>query len=421
MARGHEVTLFATADSATTATLVGTAPAGYEEDPSLDAKVWEGLHNAAVFERADRFDVIANHFDFMPLTYSRLVDTPMVTTVHGFSSPAILPVYQRYDDIAHYVSISDADRSPLLGYAATIHHGIELAPLHVRPRARRIPAVPRPDPPRQGNPPCRSRSPARPASRSSSPGSCRTRTTSSRMVRPHVDGEAVRYLGPVGPAERDALLGGATALLHLIDFDEPFGLSVVEALATGTPVIASPRGSLPELLRPGVTGFLVARPHRGGARRRPPPRDRPRRVPGGRRDPVQRRAHGRRLPRAVRPAVHWFGRKVDRQRFGCGGPDARAARSSACADHRIDSTACGSGEAGDVGQPHQGLDADGAADGERQGVDAGVGELVTERVRRPRRSRRWRGPGAAAAPHERWGRRPGTAEASCVARSRSRR
>jgi glycosyltransferase involved in cell wall biosynthesis len=257
VARGHEVTLFATADSATTATLVGTAPAGYEEDPSVDAKVWEGLHNAAVFERADRFDVIANHFDFMPLTYSRLVGTPVVTTVHGFSSPAILPVYQRYDDIAHYVSISDADRSPLIHYAATIHHGIELA---------RFTFVPEPGAyllflgrihPDKGT-----HRAIRVAREAGVPlviaGIVQDQDYFESMVRPLVDGQAVRYLGPVGPAERDALLGGATALLHLIDFDEPFGLSVVEALATGTPVIASPRGSLPELLRPGMTGFLVS-------------------------------------------------------------------------------------------------------------------------------------------------------------------
>ena len=256
VARGHDVTLFATADSATSATLCGTAPAGYEEDPSVDAKVWEGLHNAAVFERADRFDVIANHFDFMPLTYSRLVGTPMVTTVHGFSSPAILPVYQRYDDIAHYVSISDADRSPLLHYARHHPSRDRAEPFHVRPRARHVPAVPRPDPPRQGSPPRHSRR-SRGRSPSRHRGIVQDHEYFTTMVRPHVDGQAVSYLGPVGPTQRDALLGGAMAVLHLVDFDEPFGLSVVEALATGTPIIASPRGSLPEIVQPAVTGFLV--------------------------------------------------------------------------------------------------------------------------------------------------------------------
>ncbi len=124
--RGVDVTLFATADSITNARLVGTAPTGYAEDPTLDAKVWEALHIATVFERADEFDLIHNSFDFLPLSFSRLVETPVVTTIHGFSSERIVRVYERYNDIGHYVAISDADRHARLDYAATIHHGIEL-------------------------------------------------------------------------------------------------------------------------------------------------------------------------------------------------------------------------------------------------------------------------------------------------------
>ena len=107
VALGHRVTLFATADSLTSATLHAVAPHGYEEDPAVDAKVHEGLHIAAAFERASEFDVLSNQFDFLPLTFSRLVSTPVVTTIHGFSSEAIVPVYRAYDDIAHYVAISD--------------------------------------------------------------------------------------------------------------------------------------------------------------------------------------------------------------------------------------------------------------------------------------------------------------------------
>jgi hypothetical protein len=79
-----------------------------------------------VFERAGEFDLIHNSFDFLPLSYSRLVDTPVVTTIHGFSSERILPVFERYNDIGYYVAISDADRHDRLSYAATIHHGIDL-------------------------------------------------------------------------------------------------------------------------------------------------------------------------------------------------------------------------------------------------------------------------------------------------------
>ncbi|WP_448060897.1 glycosyltransferase family 4 protein [Cellulomonas hominis] len=254
--RGHDVTLFASADSTTAAHLHAVAPGGYEETPGLDAKVWESLHIAAVFERAGEFDVISNQFDFLPLTYSRLTPTPVVTTIHGFSSERIVPVFVAYDDIAHYVAISGADRHPALTYAATIHHGIDVASFTVGAGdggyllfLGRI------------HPDKGTHTAVEVARRAGLPlviaGIVQDEAYFRERVAPHVDGERVRFVGPVGPAERDRLLGGAAALLHLIDFDEPFGLSVVEALATGTPVIATPRGSLPELVVPGITGFLV--------------------------------------------------------------------------------------------------------------------------------------------------------------------
>src|SRR6478672_1414917 len=253
---GHEVTLFATADSATTAHLHATAPHGYEEAPGLDAKAWEGLHNAAAFERAGEFDVLANHFDFMPLTYSRLVDVPIVTTIHGFSSAAILPVYREYDDVARYVAISDADRHPALHYTATIHHGVDPAAFTFVPEPGTYLLFLRRIHPAKGTHAAIEVA-RRAGQRLVIAGIVQDQAYFADRVAPLVDGDAVTYVGPVGPAERDSLLGGALALLHLIDFEEPFGLSVVEALATGTPVVATPLGSMPELLRQGVTGFLV--------------------------------------------------------------------------------------------------------------------------------------------------------------------
>src|SRR5216684_1249088 len=213
VARDVDVTLFATANSITRARLAAVAPRGYGEDPSLDAKVYECLHIAAAFEQASKgeFDILHNHFDFLPLTYSRLVTTPVVTTVHGFSSERIVPVYRAYNSSTHLVAISAADRRADLAYAATFHHGIVQDEAYFR-----------------------------------------------TAIEPFLDGDQIRYVGSVGPAERDTLLGGASALLHLIQFDEPFGLSVVEAMATGTPVIAFRRGSMPELIDDGVSGFLVA-------------------------------------------------------------------------------------------------------------------------------------------------------------------
>ena len=102
-----------------------------------------------------------------------------------------------------------------------------------------------------------SRSPGEPAADSSSPGSSRTSDTSADEVEPHIDGERVRFLGPVPAGDRAELLGGAHALLHLIDFDEPFGYSVVEAMACGTPVIAYDRGSMAELIDHNRSGYLV--------------------------------------------------------------------------------------------------------------------------------------------------------------------
>ncbi|HEY6816294.1 MAG TPA: glycosyltransferase family 4 protein [Croceibacterium sp.] len=256
VARGVEVTLFATRDSATAGKLDGVAPRGYSENPSLDAKVWEALHIAHLFERADEFDLIHNQADFMPLAFSRLVPTPIVTTIHGFSSPRILPVYERYDDRVHYVSISDADRAPSLRYAATIHHGIPLDEFpfdlagsedllffgRIHPDKGAGEAI---------------RAAAAAGHRLAMYGLVQDEGYHAREVQPFVDGEQVTYRGVVGGTKRLRALGHARGLLHLIGFDEPFGLSVIEAMACGTPVIAYARGSMPELIEHGVTGFLV--------------------------------------------------------------------------------------------------------------------------------------------------------------------
>lgn len=257
VARGVDVTLFATADSVTSATLASVAPRPYEEDPSVDVKVAECLHIAAAFERAAEFDVLHNHFDFLPLTWSRLVDTPVVTTLHGLSSERIVPVYRQYDDRVAYVAISDADRHPALTYAATVHHGIPVdeVPVGAGSADGTLAFFGRIHPDKG------TAEAIEVARRCGRPlvlaGIVQDRDYFDAEVRPHLDDDRVRYLGPVGPEQRDAVLGGADALLHLVRFAEPFGLSMVEAMACGTPVIATPLGSVPEVVADGRTGFHV--------------------------------------------------------------------------------------------------------------------------------------------------------------------
>ena len=256
VARGMDITLFATQDSQTAGTLAGVCPTPYSEDPTIEAKVWEMLHIAHVFERAGDFDLIHNQADFVPLAFSRLVATPVVTTIHGFSSERIFPAFKAYEDRVHYVAISDSDRHANLRYAGTIHHGIRLKDFPFDPHGGddllffgRI----HPDKGAAESIETARRS----GRRLIIAGIIQDQKYYDKQVAPALDGRDVIYRGPLGGEARTNALGSAGALLHLVNFDEPFGLSVVEALACGTPVIAANRGSMPELIDHGVTGFLV--------------------------------------------------------------------------------------------------------------------------------------------------------------------
>jgi glycosyltransferase involved in cell wall biosynthesis len=255
VARGVDVTLFATQDSRTSGKLAGMVPRGYEEDPSVDAKVWEMAHLAHIFERAGEFDLIHNQADFPAHAFANLVDTPMVTTIHGFSSDRILPMYKPYEDRVHFVAISAADRHPDLKYAATIHHGIRLDEFPVEADGGEdLLFFGRMHPDKGAAEAVHvARSTGR---RLNLYGIVQDQGYFEREVVPFLDDRIV-YHGAVGGAERLRALGKAQALLHLINFDEPFGLSVIEAMACGTPVIAINRGSMPELIDDGVTGLLV--------------------------------------------------------------------------------------------------------------------------------------------------------------------
>jgi glycosyltransferase involved in cell wall biosynthesis len=254
--KGVEVTLFATGDSITSGTLDAICEQGYEEDRTQDAKVLECLHISNLMEKAASFDLIHNNFDFLPLTYSGLIKTPLITTIHGFSSPKIIPVYKKYNNRGHYVSISNSDRSPDLKYLATVYNGLD---------TRDFTFIEEPDDyliyfgrihPDKGT--AEAIEIAKKANRKLLiAGIIQDEGYYKNKVEPHIDNEQIVYVGHAGPDKRKELLGKAAALLHPISFEEPFGMSVAEAMLCGTPVIAFNRGSMPELINDQQTGFLV--------------------------------------------------------------------------------------------------------------------------------------------------------------------
>ena len=255
VARGWDVTLFASKDSVTRARLHAVVDQGYEEDPAVDPKVAEYLHISEAFEHAAEFDLIHSHCDFMALTYIRLVKTPVLTTIHGFSSPRIMPVYEKYRD-GYFVSVSDSDRAPELNYLATVYNGIDLSlyPLqesggddliflgrihpdkgvHLAIEVARL----------SGR-------------RLIIAGIIQDEVYYRERLKPHIDGQEIRYIGPVGVAGKNELFGRACALIHLNTLPERFGLVLAEANAAGVPVIAMDLGSCREVIKDGQTGFLV--------------------------------------------------------------------------------------------------------------------------------------------------------------------
>lgn len=255
MRKGADVTLFATGDSITSGKLQSICAAGYEEDRSQDAKVLECLHISNLMEQAADFDLIHNNFDFLPLTWSRLIPTPIITTIHGFSSQKIIPVYHKYNADSHYVSISNADRSPLLNYLGTVYNGLNIAEFdfvaqsddyllyfgrihHDKGTYEAIQIA------------------KKAKCRLLIAGIIQDEGYYKSRIEPELN-EDIIYIGHAGPDKRKELLGKARALLHPINFNEPFGMSVAEAMLCGTPVIAFNKGSMPELIEHEKTGFLV--------------------------------------------------------------------------------------------------------------------------------------------------------------------
>ena len=266
VARGHEVTLFASGDSLTSARLrsIAAAPQRYGE-PSASGFVhaeYLQLANAqaAFLEAAESaFDLVANHAGVEGMVLAATSRTPVISTMHNPFSPPTQPIWDAYPWFHHAVSAASAATFPAAGALPPIHHGIDVASFRFEPR------------PTDGSLLFLGRfSRAKGADRAIEAARRSGRRLIldgkvdkadaehfHRMIEPEVDGNRVRYVGEVGGSAKSDLLARADALLFPIEWDEPFGLVMVEALSSGTPVIGFRRASVPEVVDDGRTGFVV--------------------------------------------------------------------------------------------------------------------------------------------------------------------
>lgn len=261
--RGHDVTLFATGDSRTSAALHAAYPRGYEDDEELwDWRFHEGMHVASAFERAREFDVIHSHAYHFALPFVRLTATPVVHSYHVLPDDDVVAAYARYPE-AHVVALSRYQREVFRANpdVVVIHHGIDTGAFPFGPkRGEYLVFLGRLMPDK--GPVEAVRIARRAGLRLLLAGPCEDEDYFRSEVAPLLDGREVEYLGPVGPGERNRLLAGAAALLYPIVYPEPFGLVLIEAMACGTPVAAAGLGAVPEIVQDGVTGCLA--PDAGG-------------------------------------------------------------------------------------------------------------------------------------------------------------
>jgi glycosyltransferase involved in cell wall biosynthesis len=259
---GHDVTLFASGDSRTSARLVpGTTRALRLDTECRDPLARHLLLLERVFAEARRFDVIHFHVDYLHFPISRRIAAPQVTTLHGrLDLPDLAPLYREYSDMP-LVSISRAQRTPLpnAAWKATVHHGLPEHLYEFRKGAGGYLAfLGRISPEKRVD---RAIEIARRSGRRLRIAAKVDRADTDyfeRDISPLLSDPHVTYLGEIGEDEKNEFLGHAAALLFPIDWPEPFGLVMIEALACGTPVIAYRAGSVEEIIEPGRTGFIVS-------------------------------------------------------------------------------------------------------------------------------------------------------------------
>jgi glycosyltransferase involved in cell wall biosynthesis len=256
--RGLDVTLFATGNSHFDGKLVSVVPVGLNEDPALNGEVFTALHISELFRRANEFDLINNHLDWKPLTYALASGSPpMVTTVHGFSSPQILAAYYAGAARSFYCSISNADRDPGLDYLATTYNGIDPSKFTFSAAAGEYLCFLGRFHPEKGTH-LAIEIARRAGVRLKMAAIPHDERYFRECVLPFIDGDRVQFLGAVEREARNELLGNALGLVHMTTRPERFGLTMIEAMACGTPVLGARMGAIPEVVVDGVTGFLCA-------------------------------------------------------------------------------------------------------------------------------------------------------------------
>jgi glycosyltransferase involved in cell wall biosynthesis len=260
--RGHDVTLFATGDSDTLATLVPLVPSGLRLLPGLemprDIHPPQMLELGHVFERAEEFDVIHSHVDFFTFPFTRLVRTPVLTTMHGRLDLPTLPlIFDAYPDVAiNSISRHQQRPMPQARWIGNVYHGIDLEHLHIGDGGGGYFAFLGRISPNKGISEA-----IEIAQRTGIPLKIAAKVDDDHpeyfdLVKDHIDGELIEWIGEIGDSEKSEFLGNARALLFPIQWPEPFGLTMIEAMACGTPVLATPCGSVPEIVVDGVTGFI---------------------------------------------------------------------------------------------------------------------------------------------------------------------
>ncbi|MBV8149036.1 MAG: glycosyltransferase family 4 protein [Candidatus Eremiobacteraeota bacterium] len=254
--RGLDVTLFATGNSHFDGKLVSVVPVGLNEDPALAGDVYTSLHIGELFRRLGEFDLVHNNFDWKPLTYAVGSQAPpLITTVHGFSTPQILAAYYACAWRSFFCSISNADRDPGLAYLATTYNGIDPRDFSFSDKAGDYLVFLGRFHPEKGT---------HLAIEIAKRAGVRLKMAAiphdaayfRDLIAPQIDGDRIQFLGSVEREARNELLSGALALVHMTTRPERFGLTMIEAMACGTPVLGARMGSVPEIVLDGITGFL---------------------------------------------------------------------------------------------------------------------------------------------------------------------